>query len=69
MGWGGGGERSKVQNTGVGGLSAGCTLTGAPAPNQYQTITFLTLKTDNKAKLKIELKSILSEIHVTSNER
>ena len=62
--------RSKVQNTGGGGkLFAGCKLTGAPAANQCQTITFLTLKTDNIAKLKIELKSILSEIHVTSNKR
>ena len=38
--WGGGGEQ----------LFAGCKRTGAPAPNQCQTITFLTLKTDNIAK-------------------
>ena len=39
-------------------LFAGCKLIGAPAPNQYQIITFLTLKTDSIAKLRIELKSI-----------
>ena len=38
-----------------GGLFAGCKLIGAPAPNQCQIITFLTLKTDNIAKLRIEL--------------
>ena len=63
---GGTGARFRTQG---GQLSAGCKLTGAPAPNQCQTITFLTLKTDNIAKLKIALKSILSEIHVTSNKR
>ena len=31
---------------------AGCKVIGAPAPNQCQIITFLTLKTDNRAKLK-----------------
>ena len=31
-------------------------------PNQCQIITFLTLKTDNIAKLRIELKSIRLEI-------
>ena len=66
MWWGGG---SQVQNTGGGQLFAGCKLTGAPAPSQCQTITFLTMKTDNIAKLKIALKSILSEIHETSNKR
>ena len=43
-------------------LFAGCKLIGAPAPNQCQIITFLTLKTDTVAKLRIELKSILLEI-------
>ena len=54
----------KVQNNGGGGgkLFAGCKLIGAPAPNQCQKITFLTLKTDNIAKLRIRLKSILLEI-------
>ena len=41
---------------------AGCKLIGAPAPNQCQIITFLTLKTDNIANVRIELKSILLEI-------
>ena len=40
-------------------LFAGCKLLGDPAPNQCQIITFPTLKTDNIAKLRIELKSIL----------
>ena len=45
-------------------LFAGCKLIGAPAPNQCQIITFLTLKTDNiaKKKIRIDLKSILLEI-------
>ena len=43
-------------------LFAGCKLIGAPAPNQCQIIAFLTLKTDNIAKLRIEIKSILLEI-------
>ena len=43
-------------------LFAGCKLIGALAPNQRQIITFLTLKTDNIAKLRIELKSIFLEI-------
>ena len=34
----------------------------SPRPNQCQIITFLTLKTDHIAKLRIELKSILLEI-------
>ena len=37
-------------------------LIGAPAPNQCQIFTFLILKTDSTAKLRIELKSILLEI-------
>ena len=54
--WGGGGARGAK-------LFAGCKLTRAPASNQYQIITFLTLKTDNIAyKLRIALKSILLEI-------
>ena len=62
--WGG-----KVLNMGGGGANffAGCKLIGASAPNQCQKITFLTLKTDNIAKLRIELKSILSEI--SSNKK
>ena len=67
---GGGGGGGKVQNIGGGGgggdkggkLFAGCKLIGAPAPNQCQIITFLTLKTDNTAKLRIELNSIHFEI-------
>ena len=43
-------------------LFAGCKLIGAPAPNQCQIIIFLTLKIDNRAKLRIEFKSILLEI-------
>ena len=49
--WGGGGVK----------LLAGCKLIGNPAPNQCQIITFPTLKTDNIAKLRIELKSILKK--------
>ena len=55
-----GGGGAKVQNIGAK-LFAGCKLIGAPVPNQCQIITFLTLKTDNKAKLRTELKSILLE--------
>ena len=43
-------------------LFAGCKLIGAPTPSQCQIITFLTLKTDNIAKLRIDLKSLLLEI-------
>ena len=44
-------------------LFAGCKLIGAPAHNQCQIITFLTLKTDNVAKVRtLELKSIFLEI-------
>ena len=43
--WGKGGKGGK--------LFPGCKLIGAPAPNQCQIITFLTLKTDNIAKLRI----------------
>ena len=57
---------SKVQNIGGGQwgatLFSGCTMIGAPAPNQCQIITFLILKTDDIAKLRTELKSILLEI-------
>ena len=55
--WGWGGPRG-----GRGKLFTGCKLIGVPAPNQCQIITFLTLKTDNIAKLRIELKSRPSEI-------
>ena len=69
--WGGGRGQGSEYGGGGGGckktkLFAGCKLIGDPAPNQCQTITFLTLKTDNIAKLRIELKSILLEI--PSNE-
>ena len=47
--WGGKGDK----------LFASCKLIRAPAPNQGQIITFLALKTDTIAKLRIELKSIL----------
>ena len=43
-------------------LFAGCKLIGAPAPNQCQIITFLSLNSDHIAKLRIELKSILLEV-------
>ena len=61
-GGGGGGEgRARFRILGAKGggkLFAGCKLIGTPAPNQCHIITFLTLKTDNIAKLRIELKSI-----------
>ena len=43
-------------------LFAGCKLIEAPAPNQCQIVTFLTLNTDRIAKLRIKLKRILLEI-------
>ena len=49
--WGGEQRRAK--------LFTGCKLIGAPAPKQFQKITFFTLKTNNIAKIRIELKSIL----------
>ena len=53
-----GGGGGKVQNMGGGAggskLFADCKLIGATAPNQCQIITFLTLKTDNISKLRIE---------------
>ena len=64
----GGGRGARFRILGGGGargdkLFAGCKLIGAPAPNHCQIIAFLTLKTDNIAKLKIEIiKSILLEI-------
>ena len=67
LGVGGGGGGGKVQNIRGGGrgrgkLFAGCKLIGAPVPNQYQIITLLILKTDDMAKLRTALKSILLEI-------
>ena len=58
------GARFRILGGGARGakLFAGCKLIGAPAPNQCQIIAFLTLKTDNIAKLRIEIKSILLEI-------
>ena len=47
---------------GGGKLFADCKLIEATTPNQCQIITFLTLKTDNIAKLRIEKKSTLLEI-------
>ena len=62
-----GGPRFRIGGGGGGGGRAGklfadCKLIGAPAPNQCQIITFLKLKTDNIAKLRMELKSTLLEI-------
>ena len=58
----GGGARFRILGGQVGGGGgrpfAGCKLP-ALAPNQCQIMTFLTLKTDNIEKLRIELKSIL----------
>ena len=48
-GWGGGGAN----------FLQGVKLIGAPAP---KIITFFTLQTDNIAKLRIELKTMLIEI-------
>ena len=63
-GGGGGGQGSEYWGRGQEGakLFAGCKLIGAPVPNQCQIIIFLTLKRDNIAKLRIELKSIHLEI-------
>ena len=61
-GGGGGGGAGGEGGTRGAKLFAGCKLIGAPpAPNQCQIITFLTLQTDDIAKLRIELKSILLE--------
>ena len=57
-----GGQGSESWGARGGKLFDGCKLIGAPAPNQYQIITCLTLKIDNIAKIRIELKSKLSEI-------
>ena len=63
LGGGGGGEGARFQNIGWGSkLYDGYKLIGAPVPNQYQIITLLILKTDDIAKLRTELKSILLEI-------
>ena len=66
-GGGGGGARFRKLGGGVGQgwaiLFSRCKLTGASAPIQCQIIIFFTLKTDNIAKLRISLKSILLEIH------
>ena len=63
VGRGGGGQGSEYWGAKGGKVFASCKLIGAPAPNQCQIITFPTLKTDNIANLRIELKSILLEIH------
>ena len=66
MGGGGGGARFRILEGGGGGqvakLYAGRKLIGAPAPSQCQIVTFLTLKTDDIAKWRTELKSILLQI-------
>ena len=56
------GPRFRILKGGRGDGEGQVGLIGAPAPNQCQIITFLILKTDNTAKLRIELKSILLEI-------
>ena len=59
------GEGGWVQNIGGprGAKSfAGFKLIRAPESNQCQIIAFLTLKTDNIAKVRIEIESILLEI-------
>ena len=54
---GGGGQGSEYWGARGGGKHfAGCKLIEPNAPNQCQIITFLTLKTVNIAKLRIELK-------------
>ena len=58
----GGGQGSKYWGGGGRKLFAGCKLIGAPDPTQCQIVAFLTLKTDNIAKLRLEFKSILLEI-------
>ena len=65
-GGGGGGQGFRVLG-GEGGqegakLFSGCKLIEGSAFNQCQIITFFTLKTDNIAKLRIALKSVLLEI-------
>ena len=68
---------AKVQNTGMwggggggggGGRGSKLFAVRAPSPNQCQIITFLVPKTDDIEKLKIDLKSLLLEIHVSSNK-
>ena len=61
MGGGGGGGQGSEYWGSKGGAKffAGCKLIVAPTTNQCQIITFLTLKTDDTEKLRIELKSIL----------
>ena len=67
-GRGGGGGAMRGQGSeywgprGGGKLFDGCKQIGAPAPNQCKIITFLTLKTVNIAKLRIELKTMLLEM-------
>ena len=63
IGGGGGGGRFRTLGGARGAKNyTGCKLIGASAPNQCQIIIFLKLKTDNIAKFRIELKSILLEI-------
>ena len=52
----GGGARLRILGGNGAKLLAGCKLIGAPAPDQCQIITFFSLKTDNMAKLRKELK-------------
>ena len=44
---------------GGGKVFAGCKLIGTAAHNQCQILTFLTLKTDNIANLRLQLEIIL----------
>ena len=61
-GGGGGGQGSEYRGKGNGGGGGGrqtfrwLDTDWSPASNQCQLITFLSLKTDNVAKLRIELK-------------
>ena len=66
MGGGGGGARFRI--FGGWGVAKGEGANFSPAitdrsPRPQSVPTFLTLKTDNIVKLRIELKSILLEIH------
>ena len=67
-GGGGGGGLQGSEYWWGGGHFVGCKLIAAPAPNQCQIFTSLILKTDNISSLRILLKSIFLEIHVSSNK-
>ena len=59
---GGGGQAGAGARGGGGKLFAGCTLIGAPPQSVPNHCIFHIEKTDNIAKLRTELKSILLEI-------